>query len=88
MSSTSEGDALTALASLLDEKGLTASDFLDVINAVANIKKREAEAAEKAAQEPERKIYQDKEFVYDTRTDVFFYRDERTKIWKILCTNI
>lgn len=67
------------LASLLDEKGLTASDLLDAINALANIKKREAEAAEKAAQTPERKIYQDKEFVYDTRTDVFIYRDGRTK---------
>ena len=69
MSSTSESEALTALASLLDEKGLTASDFLDAINAVANIKKREAETAEKKSQEPEKKIYQDKEFVYETRTD-------------------
>ena len=79
MSSTSENEALTALASLLDEKGLTASDFLDAINAVANIKKREAETAEKASQEPEKKIYRDKEFVYETRTDVFIYRDGRTK---------
>ena len=79
MSSTSESEALTALASLLDEKGLTASDFLDAINAVANIKKREAETAEKSSQEPEKKIYQDKEFVYETRTDVFIYRDGRTK---------
>ena len=79
MPTTSEGEQLSVLASLLDEKGLTASDLLDAINALANIKKREAEAAEKAAQTPERKIYQDKEFVYDTRTDVFIYRDGRTK---------
>lgn len=79
MPSTSEGKHFSALSSLLDDKGLTASDLLDAINALANIKKREAEAAEKGAQEPERKIYQDKEFVYDTITDGFIYRDGITK---------
>ena len=57
MPSTSESEALNALASLLDEKGLDASDFLDAINAVANIKKRVADTAEKPPREAERKIY-------------------------------
>ena len=79
MPSTSEGEHLSTLSSLLDEKGLTASDLLDAINALANIKKREAEAAEKAAQKPERKIDRDKKFAYDTRTDISIYRDGRIK---------
>ena len=63
-------------------KGLDANDFIDVINALSNIKKKEQEKIEKdekAAVEPEKKIFKDKEFVYETRTDVFIFKDGRTK---------
>lgn len=73
---------INALASLLDAKGLDASDFIDVINALANIKKRDAEKEEKEeqkGQEPKTKFIKDKEFVYETRQDVFIYRNGNTK---------
>jgi len=77
-----EQSNIDALAALLDTKGLDASDFIDVINALANIKKRDAkkiEAEEQKQEEKRNKIYVDKEYVYDTRTDVSIYRDGRTK---------
>ena len=75
-----KGD-INALASLLEVKGLDASDFIDVINALANIKKRDAEKEEIVKKEPEKKnkIFGDKEFLWETRDDVFIYRDNRTK---------
>lgn len=77
-----EQQDINALSSLLALKGLDASDFIDVINALSNIKKKEQdkiEKEEKAAVEPEKKIFKDKEFVYETRTDVFIFKDGRTK---------
>jgi len=73
---------IDALASLLNTKGLDASDFIDVINALANIKKRDAEKEESDAlkeKKKQNKIFVDKEFVYETRQDVFIYKDGRTK---------
>ena len=67
---------------MLNTKGLDASDFIDVINALANIKKRDAEKEESEAlkeKEKRNKIFVDKEFVYETRQDVFIYKDGRTK---------
>jgi len=66
----------------LEGKGLDASDFIDVINALANIKQREAEKQAKEEQktaEIKYKIFVDKEFVIPTREDCFIYRDGRTK---------
>ena len=77
-----EKSNIEALASLLDAKGLDAGDFIDVINALAGIKKRDAAKEvkeEKKSKAKEKKIFVDKEFVYETRTDVFVYRDGRTK---------
>ena len=77
-----EQQDINALSSLLALKGLDANDFIDVINALSNIKKKEQEKIEKdekAAVEPEKKIFKDKEFVYETRTDVFIFKDGRTK---------
>ena len=73
---------IDALATLLELKGLDAGDFIDVVNALANIKKRDQTRIDKEEQkeaEAENKIYKDKEFVFDTREDVFIYRDGRTK---------
>ena len=77
-----EQQDINALASLLELKGLDAGDFIDVINALANIKKRDQERIEKEEQEPkakENKIFKDKEFVFEHRQDIFVYRDGRTK---------
>ena len=69
-----KGD-ISALASLLEVKGLDASDFIDVINALANIKKRDAAKEEIVKKDPEKKnkIFGDKEFLWETRDDVFIY---------------
>jgi len=76
---------INSLASLLQEKGLDASDFIEVITALSNIKKRDAAKQEKeAAKQAEggNKIFVDKEFVFETKTDCFIYRDGRTKSGK------
>ena len=73
---------INALAALLEGKGLDASDFIDVITALANIKQRDAAKQEKQEQEKaekKNKIFIDKEFVIPTREDCFIFRDGRTK---------
>jgi len=78
----SDQSNIDALASLLNTKGLDAGDFIDVINALANIKKRDAkklEDEEQKQQEKQKKIYVDKEYVYETRQDICIYKDGRTK---------
>ena len=73
---------INALVSLLEGKGLDAGDFIEVINALANIKRRDAEKQTKEEEKtPEirNKIFVDKEFVIPTREDCFIYRDGRTK---------
>ena len=77
-----EKSNINALASLLEDKGLDAGDFIDVINALGNIKKRDAEKQgkeEQKAAEKRNKIFVDKEFIIPTREDCFIYRDGRTK---------
>ena len=77
-----EQSNINALSSLLNAKGLDASDFIDVINALSNIKKRDAEKEVKDQEKEtvkEKKIFVDKEYVYETRTDIFIYKDGRTK---------
>lgn len=64
---------------MLDAKGLDAGDFIDVINALANIKKRDAAKEIREEEKSKNKIYVDKEFVYETRRDVFIYKDGRTQ---------
>jgi integrase len=81
-----EKQNIDALSALLELKGLDASDFIDVINALSNIKKREQTKIEKEEAEAEKpkenKIYQNKRFLYETRQDVFIYQDGRTKSGK------
>ena len=55
MSEGGENSNIAALASLLDAKGLDAGDFIDVINALATIKKRDADKDAKEEQNPRRK---------------------------------
>ena len=72
---------IDALSNLLALKGLDASDFIDVINALSNIKKRDAEKDEKVQEVAveKKKIFVDKEFVFEGREDAFIYKDGRTK---------
>lgn len=75
-------ERISSLIPLLDEKGLTASDLIDSINALANIKKRDEERKkrqEESENKDQRKFIKDKEFIYETRTDVFIYRNGNTK---------
>ena len=77
-----EQQNLEALGALLESNGLSAADFITTLQLLGNAKKREAQKEAKAAEEPkekELKIFGDKEFVFETRTDVFIYRDKRTK---------
>lgn len=79
----SDKSDIEAIAGLLSSRGLDAGDFIELVNALGNIKKREQQNIEnqesKDSQKDEKKIFVDKEFVFDTRTDVFIYRDGRTK---------
>ena len=73
---------LDALGALLESRGLDAADFIDTLNLLSAIKKRDEEKAAKEAEEPTEKalkIFGDKEYVFETRNDVFIYRDNRTK---------
>ena len=59
-----EQSNINALSSLLDAKGLDASDFIDVINALSNIKKRDAE---KEVKGQEKETVKEKKIFVDTR---------------------
>ena len=82
MPPTEEQKNLDALGALLESRGLDAADFLDTLNLLSALKKRDEEKAAKDEEEPKEKklkIFGDKEYVFETRTDVFIYRDNRTK---------
>ena len=53
--------------------------LLSVLNALNVIKKNDAKKKDQEQAPPENKIFLDKEFVYETRDDVYIYRDNRTK---------
>jgi integrase len=72
--------SIEALSNLLDLKGLNASDFIDVINVLGKIKQRDATKESKEQEEQKGTThYIEKEFVFDTRRDVFIYRSGATK---------
>ena len=81
MSAKDEQTNINALAELLSSRGLDATDFIDVVDILAKVKKKELDAITKKEEQKEKtnKIFVDKEFVYETRDDVFIYRDGRTK---------
>ena len=76
---------INSLASLLEERGLDAGDFIGVLDALGKIKQKEQEKIEKEEKEQEEEqkkektFYIDKEYVFSDRTDVSVYRDGRTK---------
>ena len=76
---------INSLASLLEERGLDAGDFIGVLDALGKIKQKEQEKIEKEEQKQEEEqvkektFYIDKEYVFSDRTDVSVFRDGRTK---------
>lgn len=73
---------ITTLEGLLNSKGLDAGDFIDAINALSKIKKRDAEKEakeEEKSSNPKTKYIKNKEYVYETRTDVFIFQNADTK---------
>ena len=72
---------ISALADLLDARGLNADDFIQVLDVLAKLKKKEASNIEKEEQDKikQNKIFVDKEFVFEKSEDCFIYRDGRTK---------
>ena len=74
---------INALSNLLALKGLDAGDFIDVINALSNIKQRDAAKEEKEqakAAEKKNKIFVDKEFVFEGRDDALYTEMEEQKV--------
>ena len=53
--------------------------ILSVLNALNAIKKNDEKKAKQEEEVVENKIFLDKEFIYETRDDVYIYRDNRTK---------
>ena len=73
---------INSLDALLASKGLDVGDFISAIDAIAKIKERDLKKLEKQEAEEQtkqKKIFVDKEFVYETRTDIFIYKDGRSK---------
>ena len=69
---------IEGITKLVADGGYEVEQILSVLNALNAIKKNdERKALEEEPQE--NKIFLDKEFVYETRDDVYIYRDNRTK---------
>ena len=72
---------ISALADLLDARNLNADDFIQVLDILGKLKKKEISNLEKEEKEKtkQNKIFVDKEFVFEKSEDCFIYRDGRTK---------
>ena len=69
-----------ALASLLTENGLDATDFVGLVKALGTIKQKEKEQEANKEEELKNSVVQDKEFLFNgTREDTYIYKDGRTK---------
>ena len=70
---------IEGIKNLVDEGGYDIEQILSVLNALNAIKKNDAKKAKEENELKENKIFLDKEFIYETRDDVYIYRDNRTK---------
>ena len=70
---------IEGIKNLVDEGGYDIEQILSVLNALNAIKKNDAKKAKEENEIKENKIFLDKEFIYETRDDVYIYRDNRTK---------
>ena len=69
---------IEAITKLVDKDGYDPEDLVAVLHALNAIKRNNKKKEEEEAKQ-ENKIFLDKEFVYETREDVYIYRDNRTK---------
>jgi integrase len=81
MTQPTEQTHISALADLLDARGLNADDFIQVLDILGKVKKKEVSDIKKEEQGKikQNKIFVDKEFVFEKSEDCFIYRDGRTK---------
>jgi integrase len=80
LSSPADPQTVEALSELLSAKGIEISGFIDVINALDKIKEGSpAKTEDTSLDAPKKKHYIDKEFIFETRRDVFIYRSGSTK---------
>ena len=70
---------IEGIKNLVDEGGYDVEQLLSVLNALNVIKKNDAKKNQENAEPEENKVFLDKEFIYETRDDVYIYRDNRTK---------
>ena len=70
---------IEGIKNLVDEGGYDVEQILSVLNALNAIKKNDEKKAKQEEEVVENKIFLDKEFIYETRDDVYIYRDNRTK---------
>ena len=69
---------IEAITKLVDKDGYDPEDLVAVLHALNAIKRNNKKKEDEEAKQ-ENKIFLDKEFVYETREDVYIYRDNRTK---------
>ena len=70
---------IEGIKNLVDEGGYDVEQILSVLNALNAIKKNDEKKAKQEEEVVENKIFLDKEFIYETRDDVYIYRDTRTR---------
>ncbi len=69
---------IEAITKMVDKDGYDPEDLVAVLHALNAIKRNNKKKEDEEAKQ-ENKIFLDKEFVYETREDVYIYRDNRTK---------
>ena len=71
---------IQAISNLVDKEGYDPEQIITVLNALNAIKRNDAKKKHGEETQPEQpKLFLDKEFIYETRDDVYIYRDARTK---------
>ena len=68
-----------SLASLLEATGIEAGDLAEIINALRKIRRKDRQQDNAESDDSNKKHYLDKEYVFETRKDVFIYRSGATK---------
>ena len=70
---------IDSIAGLLQSRGLDASDLIDIVEILAKSKKREAERQAKEEEKEKNKHILEKEYVFETRRDIYIYKSGATK---------
>ena len=64
---------IEAISSLVDKEGYDPEQIITVLTALNAIKRNDATKKKAVEAPPENKIFLDKEFIYETRDDVYIY---------------